>query len=1524
MEKRKSWQLVLILLVIVATLINVMPTVLYYSQPLKDPISDARAESVAHDIASRVNDLQDDAVNWLIAFNKHLKIKTKTIETVPNNPALIQLTFENEKDVSRFRNGLPKAGSLIPFAPSQLRLSPQPANDPTRQVLVQRPIGIHLPESTESELFTYSAKWDSEGNVTPFYQDLIFDRMGQLTARLAGPSRQSQLIEYMSKNPNTAASRDIALSLAKDLVTNVRVFGENAAISQRLFASYSQGDSDTPANLTHTLISGFETAKSRLSEQQESIVKEQKEQQEKGGFADLSKEDLLPTIARQIATLEKAVAIVRSQDKAFRSGETPLTEANIIERLKEGKAEIGEVQTLDISKLHPFVASVSIDWGNDQITLNLNKDVDTLLEMDTTTEEGAIRQERLNLLVIEEMARLARVTEETINPLGRDYAIQLNSLTNSNSLLALDLGALSKQQASQLTDYIKESWKPTHRDLTREEFPIRTYTEYEALSSQEQRLGLVVYTPSMSDKQASAGFQPGSLYVIARGLNQVMEKYQSQSNSAEAHAFMQDFDALARLLDNSGYRGYSGASYGIDPEYRNDFIFAMDNAHLNLLLATREEFSVKGSQRYATLEFTNLEQRLHIQNNIDDAIHENLLKWKEEYGRAQVDMDPAKKFTVPPPTKSPIWENFKLTTKKYFRGDDRKVLKWGLDLSGGKTVRIGLLDQSNQRVTNEADLKQAVNELYSRINKMGVSEQTIRIEGSHILIEFPGAQGLTASELVKGSTMTFHMVNEAFVGNNPELNETVQRFLQGVWNEAVVTNRKDSESINQIAWQHLGGDMEDGVSVTPRTEEAKLLYEAGLRLPSPQNGVITHDFNDTESMIAMRRGEEPADWRGAPHPLIVVFRNYALAGSSLQSVQPTYDPGKGHMLHFGVGSSYLSKDQVGSPRDDFYAWTSKYSQDKVSGTPLEKFSRQPNGKTYGWRMAVILNGQVISDPQLGAPLRDGGTISGNFSQREISRLAADLKAGSLSFTPKILAETNISADLGQTERSRGIMASLFGLSLIVVTMVGYYRFAGIVASAALLLNLLIMWGVLQNLDAALTLPGLAGIILAVGMAVDANVLVFERIREEFATSGRIATAIQAGYRKAFSAIIDSNITTIAAAVILLQFDAGPIKGFATTLIIGIVCSMFTALFVTRYFFAGWVQKAQNKTLYMMDLVGKPNFDFLGKAKALAVVNIVIIMIGSYLLVDQSSTIFGMEFTGGHSLTVEVEEVAGMDDYREVAEAALEKSGANPTDFQVKKLNRANQLKIDFGTGMQEEERPFHELSDSIALDSFTYNYETNPQLVWVVKALENGGMEIKESQLENLDQHWSVMSGQFSTVMRDQAIMALGLAMLAILIYITLRFEFKYGISAIVALTHDVAISLGLLAILHYFGAPLQITMEIVGALMTIIGYSLNDTIIIFDRIREDVRLHRKMKFRDIVHRAINETLSRTLITSGTTALVLLTLVLLGGQAIFAFSFIMLMGVVFGTASSLFIACPVMLYFHRREEQKNHVQLKTS
>jgi len=1507
MDKRKPWQLALIIAVVALTLYNILPTIFFYSNSLKEPIGEKRAEEVAEKIVTRVNNLEEEAVDWLRGFTAHLNLKPVSITPDKQDPQLVMVKFPDANQAAYFKKLLPRAGALIPFVPSQLDLKEQGTEKNSTLVAVTRQIGVRLDSAEIPELFRFAPKYSEEGEVSPLYRNVVNDRAAEVALGFAGTSKTAAMLEAITENPNDPRYDETAITVAKEIVEAERALGKTHPILKRWYAGFSQSGVGDPKGLVQKYLARIEILKGKVQNELKALQKDLDSGREEGALVDSKKNERAKLLANRKKILEAASDTVRKNLALFQSGKAPFNRSELLAALDSEKSGSGK-QILELEGRNPFIRAVAIDWNDDKLEILPYDDVQKIRMTEPETEAKAFQQERLNRFVINEIARASSSSDETIAPAGGDFTVALNTLTGTKSILVFDLGMLAKKRSGQILEEIQSEWRPSHKDLKEENYPVRNWNAYIKEAAQQQKLGLVVYAPAMFKAEAPEGFHPGSLYIIARNLGEIA-KQQGEPESVEAKTFAEDLTALSAILKQNGFIAYPGSSYGIAPEFSKDYIFELDDYYGSLVKATRENFQIKGSKRQAVLDFTDLEQRILTENRIDDQQQEELLRWEEEYQTAQVDLRPGQKLLVPPPVKSPFWENIKLTARKYFRGDERKILKWGLDLSGGKTVRIGLRDKNGRPVTNPEELNQAVNELYSRVNKMGVSERTIRIENDNIILDFPGSQGVSASDLIKASAMYFHIVNEKFSPSNSALRESVNEFLQNVWNEAVVTNRKDSESINEIAWRHLGGEGL-GEEIHPRSENARILYENGLRLANPKEGGASHQFNDTLSAVAMLKGEEFSEWQGQTHPLLFVFHNYALEGSNLTDVRVGYDPSEGNILSFSVKSAYDTGS--GDPRSDFYTWTSQFSEDQIRGTQKESYA-----KGNGWRMAVILNGKVISSPTLRAALYQGGTISGRFSQREVDQLAADLKAGSLSFTPRILSEQNVSPDLGKEERTRGIFASLIALSLVFIAMIGYYRFAGLVASCAVIFNILIMWGVLQNLGAALTLPGIAGIVLTIGMAVDANVLVFERFREEFKISGRIGSAIQTAYKKAFSAIVDSNVTTILAALILLQFDSGPIKGFALTLIIGIVSSMFTALFMTRYFFAGWVEGAKQRTLTMANWVGQTKFDFLGQAKKAVVLSAILLIAGGYLFFSQKNTMFGMDFTGGYSLQLEMQTDGEEENYRARATDALLAAGAAQNDVDIRELSRPTQLRIQLGTGLEERGAPFHGMAEESTKGSFTYPYQSNPRIDWVVSSLQNGGLNIPEGELANLDKNWTVMSGQFSDAMRNNAVMALSLALICILAYITLRFEFKYAGGAVIALAHDVLITLGIVALFHKLGFPVQINLEVIGAIMTIIGYSLNDTIIVFDRIREDLLLHRKWSFKEVINHAINVTLNRTLMTSGTTLLVLLALVLLGGPALFGFSLVMTIGVVVGTFSSLFIASPAMLLLHKIEERRH-------
>jgi len=1400
MDKKRKWQLAFILAVVGLTIYNILPTLFFYTKPLKSPISAEQAETVARDITDRVNAMESHSIDWLNSYCQLLNVKPLSIQ--PKNSGILSIQFAKSEEAEKVRKFLPRAGSLISFFPAQLRLA---QSENPKEVLIQTQLTI----KPTVDLFEYVAK-DSQR-----YRTLVQDRASSIAASLNVSS--------------IAHNQDELLNLATSIIDLSKIHKVRPEFASRLGTYLSRTiEIDQLKTLFAEMRDGYKKEKSSASKEEIVVIE---------------KKELKLATAEDFLRKHLGLFVGRPQSEQ--------TFGNLY---------------------HPFFHELSINWEKNQVELRLHPDVISLLN--SPGDEKQLTQR----LLIDEAAKIAKITNEKVVRTAEGYTISLQEMPAATGLLTLKLDAVAKKCAAEVLDSLRREWRPEHPDLV--SLSIVSAEEYESLPLQDRSLCLVVSAPVSDAKAFSSSFQNQSLYVVAKGLNHILASYADASNSPLTQTLQKDFQQLAMLLGRRGFTYYPGIN-----ELSNEAIFEQRNFYGSFLAATREEFKVFGSKKCAWLEVSDLEQRLVTQNKIETNIHEDLLKWDDEYHAAVVSLNPTVRFDVPEPTQSIFWSNINLTLRKLIRGDERKVLRWGLDLSGGKSVQIELRDQNNKVVKEDADLKQGINELFDRVNKMGVSDVSIRQIGNHIALDFPGSQALSASELIKASSMYFHIVNEKFSPQNLSLSSSVDRFLTEVWNEALVTGRTDAESIQAIASRHLHGD-------TP-SEAARALIENGLQLSQES----TQGFDETMSKVVRYKGD---DWEGQVNPLMIVFSNHALEGSDLENIRSNYDPSKGNYLSFEVKRA---------AQESLFAWTSKFSKEKVAGTTYESYTRG-----NGWRMAVILNDTVINAPVLQMAIRDAASISGNFSQREVNQLAADLKAGSLTFTPHILFEKNISPELGKSDRVKGIGAMAAALVLVIISMVSYYRFAGVVASVAVLFNILILWATLQNLGATLSLAGIAGIILTVGMAVDANVLVFERMKEEMAITGRISSAIKAGYEKAFSAIVDSNVTTIIAALILLNFDAGPIKAFAVCMIIGIASSMFTALFMTKFYFNGWLKNPKNTSLSMANWIRPTKFDFLNKARIAFAFALIVIAFGGSFLYTQRSTLFGMDFTGGYALPIELSGNLSEAPAADVA-AALLNAGATSQDFQVRQHSPANNIQIMLGTSMEQPGKPFFGLPVETTAD-MEYSFQKNPRIAWAINALHAANLEINPATLTTLDTNWTAISGQMSNSMRNNALLGLLAACFAIFIYIAIRFEYKYAIAAVLCLLHDVFITLGFVGLLHALKVPVQIDLNTIAALMTIIGYSLNDTIIIFDRIREDVLTARGKSMREIVNTALNTTLSRTSITSGTTLIVIIALLLLGGPSIFSFSLVMVIGIFFGTLSSWFIAAPLMLFFHKKEEEK--------
>ena len=527
---------------------------------------------------------------------------------------------------------------------------------------------------------------------------------------------------------------------------------------------------------------------------------------------------------------------------------------------------------------------------------------------------------------------------------------------------------------------------------------------------------------------------------------------------------------------------------------------------------------------------------------------------------------------------------------------------------------------------------------------------------------------------------------------------------------------------------------------------------------------------------------------------------------------------------------------------------------------------QLSSKNIGERMAIILDGKLISAPTLQSAINSNGQITGDFTQEEAATIANAL-LNPLKAPLKIEEEMSVEPSLGADSVKSGFNAALYGVIAVAVFMLIYYWFSGLVANFALVLNLIILMGVMCYLDAALTLPGIAGIVLTIGMAIDANVLIFERIREELKAGKGPQGAVETGYSKAFGTIIDANLTTLIVSVILMTMGTGPVKGFGVTLTVGICASMFTALVVTRLVFDVFKNYGTGHGFLLLD---EPKFNFMGLAKYAFAISWILVAIGIGTGISRGEDALGVDFKGGDQITLEFTSDAKTGDGPDTDKLRAAIGQDSQIQYQAASGGKTKRLQVtvDFGKGEQ----------------AYTTLTEKFPDAEFK-----------KVSQLRT--------GPSISGEILQGATKSLLIALFAILVYVTFRYEFSFALGAILAICHDVLMTLGL-----FFLWEGELSAPVMAAVLTIIGFSINDTIVIFDRIREDLKLNVKGSFTEIMNGAISKTLSRTIITSGTTLLAAGSLFLFGGGAIHSFAFVLLAGVVTGTFSSIFIAGSLVLW----------------
>jgi len=561
-----------------------------------------------------------------------------------------------------------------------------------------------------------------------------------------------------------------------------------------------------------------------------------------------------------------------------------------------------------------------------------------------------------------------------------------------------------------------------------------------------------------------------------------------------------------------------------------------------------------------------------------------------------------------------------------------------------------------------------------------------------------------------------------------------------------------------------------------------------------------------------------------------------------------------------------------------------------NGRPAVSFRFNPSGarkfgdytaENIGSPFAIVLDNEVISAPVIQAHIAGGsGIITGQFTVEESTQLAVLLRAGALPAGLEFLEERTIGPELGADSIEAGKIACIVAFALVLVFMFASYGLFGLFANIALILNVGLIFGLLSLIGATLTLPGIAGIVLTIGMAVDANVLVFERIREESKTAKGPARAIELGYEKALSAITDANITTFITALILFAMGSGPVRGFAVTLGLGILTSVFTAIFVTRLIVVIWFERKRPKTVLQggkLRLVPKEtSWDFFRRWKvSLGISGVLIVLAaGSFALQGLN---FGIDFRGGTTIRTESAEPVDIGAYRDAIQ-----------QLELGDITIAEVFDPTFGPDQNVAmiRIQAQEGQESVSADV----------IAEVEAALQEVVPDITFTSVESVGPK---VSGELI----QAAVIAVLLAIAAVLVYIWLRFEWQFAVGAVAALVHDVVLTIGIFSELQ-----IQFDLAIIAALLTIVGYSLNDTVVVFDRVRENLRKYKKKPLSEVLNISINETLSRTVMTSVTTLLALLALFVLGGDVIRGFVFAMIWGVIVGTYSSVFVASTILLW----------------
>lgn len=815
-------------------------------------------------------------------------------------------------------------------------------------------------------------------------------------------------------------------------------------------------------------------------------------------------------------------------------------------------------------------------------------------------------------------------------------------------------------------------------------------------------------------------------------------------------------------------------------------------------------------------------------------------------------------------------------------------LRLGLDLQGG----IHLVLKVNLQKAQENTLELAANNLKETLADQSISAvQTKTSDKNTIIFTLPNASAVddVREVITDDFEDELEVTVDAREGSFPRIilrlspakidfiqNNAVDQSLE------IIRNRIDQFGVAEPVIIRQGTD--EIVIQLPGVKDPERAKEL-LRGTAQLEFKIVADTEGVNLSQLIGQAIDSGQWSGRWEESDEVKKlNQLLVNSLPANTTIYYEKIKDPQTNIESGRPILLESKVLMTGDMV-----KNAQVRIGGTFNEPYVSldftSRGGKVFatltennvGRRMAIVLDGIVKSAPVIRERILGGSAqITGSFTHEEASDLAIVLRVGALPAPVDIIQNLTVGSSLGQDSINKGLTSGIFGALMVLGFMIIYYRLSGIIADFALALNILFLFSGLAVLNATLTLPGIAGIVLSIGMAVDANVLIFERMREEYALGKSVRSSIDGGFSKALWTIVDSQVTTLITALALFLFGTGPIKGFAVTLSLGIIFNLFTALFCSRLVFDALAGKRIIKNLNFLQFTKKPNIDFMKVRKITFSISGIMVLVGlvAFLQIARGNANLGVDFSGGSLLQYKAEQPFSMAEVR----SAFNRN--NMEGINLQEVENENRLIIK----VKKSEAVVADLGDDVNLI--------------FAKELPDKGF-ILESQEE--------IGSSVSAILRNKAIQAIMISLAGVIIYLAFRFDLGFGLAAAAATFHDVLVVLGICWLFN-----VEITLLIVTALLTLAGYSLNDSVVVFDRIRENMRKRDRFQLTPgVINDSVNQVISRTIVTSLTSAMVLLSLFLFGGSVIHDFSFALLIGVMIGTYSSIFIASPLLTFWKR-------------